>query len=449
MKQIIKNITLFFLDIPLIIGVILFWVLYFFLNKKKNPIQKPRLLFGLDPIISNKYWSQALQEKGFDSTTIMWDYYSSINNQSDFDLYVHDLFPLKYLSKKFSKLISSRIGGYFVFIYSLLKFDIFHFNFQGGPLNRTPLKFIEAFLLQSVGKKIIVLGYGGDFYQYSKVLNPFWKHGLIVNYPNFAKNEHKIQKRVNYWIKNADIIINGFQIDGLSRYDLLPFSHVVLNTKEWKMQSKQKAKKGEAIKIVHTPNHRGIKGTEFLISAVNDLKKEGYSIDLILLEKVQNSVVRKIMQEEADILVSQLNSDAYGLSSIEGMACGVPVICNLEEGYYTPLFRRFSYLNECPILSATPENIKEILRKLIEDAELRRVLGKAGREYVEKYHSYQTCKYMFSKVYEKIWFNQEIDLINMYHPLMPNSYNNLYPKVNHPLVKNKIKTTNLKLEKIS
>ena len=42
------------------------------------------------------------------------------------------------------------------------------------------------------------------------------------------------------------------------------------------------------------------------------------------------------------------------LSAVEGMASGLAVLSNLDDETHTRLFRRYSFLNECPILSTTP-----------------------------------------------------------------------------------------------
>jgi hypothetical protein len=87
-------------------------------------------------------------------------------------------------------------------------------------------------------------------------------------------------------------------------------------------------------------------------------------------------------------------------------------------------------------VSATPENIEEILRKLIVNPNLRRTLGKANRAYAEKYHSYPAGQFMFGKVIDHL-YGKDTNLISLYHPLL-GEYNKSLPKVEHPLIKNKI-----------
>jgi glycosyltransferase involved in cell wall biosynthesis len=186
------------------------------------------------------------------------------------------------------------------------------------------------------------------------------------------------------------------------------------------------------VSVVHTPNHRGFKGTEFLLRAVEELKNEGLQIDLRLLERVPNAEVRRIVAE-TDILAEQFIATAYAMSGMEGMACGLPVMANLDSEYYTQVFRRYSFLNECPILSTTPETLRDNLRLLVNQPALREQLGRAGREYVEKYHSFEAARYLFGKIYDRILHGKEVDLIGLFHPLT-SEFARTRPPVQHPLV---------------
>ncbi|MFM2062303.1 MAG: hypothetical protein RLZZ507_1973 [Cyanobacteriota bacterium] len=411
--------------------IIIFIFIVAISSKKSN---NPKLFWGPVPIMNNKYWSLALAQKGFISKTVMLEYFSSINRREDFDIIVTEIITNFWLP---IRLILRFLLPFICFIYALWNFDIFHHPFSGGFLGNTCLWRWEAFFLKVARKKVVIIPYGADAYLYSQVIDPLLRHALLLSYPNAAKEETKIQKRVNYWTKNADAIIAGIMIDGISRWDVLCFSVLSIDTKLWQQRAKYSQNNGinGVVKVIHTPNHRGFKGTEFLIQAIKELQEEGLKVELILIEKKQNEEVRLLMAEEADILAEQFIATAYALSAIEGMASGLPVLSNLEHEAYTRMFRRYSYLNECPILSTTPETIKNNLRILITNPKLREELGIAGRLYVEKYHSEVTTQYMFESIYQKIWFNKEVDLMNLFHPLK-SEYNKTKPFVKHPLVEN-------------
>jgi hypothetical protein len=289
------------------------------------------------------------------------------------------------------------------------------------------------------GKKIVLIPYGSDAYVYKNIHSTSLIHGFMMSYPAASKQQQIISKDVEYWIKNADAVLSSFMIpDGFGRWDVLLPSTLSIDLDKWTPSYKNSFANGinGELVIVHSPNHCGIKGSEFVIKAVEDLKKEGYKINLILCERIQNERVREILQSEADILVEQLIYTGHGLNGLEGLASGLPTISNLEDETYTLPFRRWSYFSECPLVSATPENLVEVLRKLITRPELRHQLGAAGRAYVEKYHGLDSAQYLFKNVIDYVYGRKE-SLINLYHPLL-GEYPNRLPKVQHPLVNNRI-----------
>ena len=84
------------------------------------------------------------------------------------------------------------------------------------------------------------------------------------------------------------------------------------------------------MKIVHAPNHRNLKGTEFMISEIEKLKSKGFSIDFNVLEGIDNKrVINEV--KNADIVIDQLIIGWYAVFSIEGMACSKCTMCYLEE----------------------------------------------------------------------------------------------------------------------
>ena len=410
------------------------------IKKNRKKFLLPRLFWGPIPIANNKYWSEALAQKGHYSKTFMMQHYA-INKKDDFDFYVSEI-KIKGKKRILNKLtiFSPLLKRLLLLDHALHNFDIFHIPFSGGVLFKTKYWELEAKIIKSTGGKIVVMPYGGDYWRYSSLIEKSYQHGMLINYPQLAKQESLIQEKVNFWTSEADCMLVFSCIDGASRWDALPFNGVVIDTDSWKEKTNYNNNDGKngIVKIAHSPNHRGVKGTEFIIDAVNKLKKENLNIELILLEKKPNQEVRRIFFEDADILVEQLTLSLYGLNGIEGMASGLPVLTNLEEESRTRPFRRYSYLNECPILSSNPENIIDNLRVLISNPRLRHELGTAGRAYAEKYHSYTTAQFMFGEIYKKIWFNKEVDLLNLFHPLLENSYNNQSEIIKHPLVENKL-----------
>jgi hypothetical protein len=401
-------------------------------NKRKT--NKPRLMWGTHPLINNKYWSNALKSEGYVSDTIMREYYGAINAKNDFDIYFEDILKNQYKSIPYT--LKQIYQDYFIFDFVLKNYDIVHVSCYGITNDISKIKEIE--FLKKFGLKTVVLPYGSDIYIYSRVLNISRRHGMLINYPEMAREEAEVKKNIYAWVENADLFIPFCQIDGIPRWDSLPCSIITIDTDK----IKQKIKYSDAdgingyVNVLHAPNHRGPKGTDYIIHAIDELINEGLKVNLILIEKKQNSEILHLMNEVADIAVDEIVGTFYALFSMEGMASGLPVINNLSIEDYTRVFRRFSYLNECPLVSATIESFKDVLRVLITNPKLRRELGEAGRKFTEKYHSNQAAKEIFSTFYKKIWNEEDIDLMQYFHPLNPNSFNNKKEYIKHPLVEN-------------
>ena len=421
---------------------LLYYYFRFFVFSQVNREKalKPRLLFGYTPIISNKYWSKAMNKKGYISHSISSEV-PIINSKDDFDLYIDDLFPIKGKPTNWKE-TQRKLR---LFTYILKNYDILIMSFRYNYFRDTVFWKKEAVILKHYGLKTVIIPYGSDYYIYSKVIDHSVKHNLMINVSSDIFNNKEKEERIAYWTDQADCILMGLMLDDAPRWDFLPVSTLCIDINSWKKNKKESVFDGKngPVTIVHTPNHRGFKGTEFIFKAIEDLKKEGLKINFILIEKLQNSEVKRILIEEADLLVEQIIFTGYALSGIEGLSAELPVISNLDRKDLTQVFRRYSYLDECPIVSGTPENIKDTLRSLIRNPELRNQLGKEGRKYVEKYHSYESFQLFFEKIIEKIWFEQPIDSMNYFNPQNPNSYNNSLPIVKHPLVENCIQVGSL------
>ena len=370
-----------------------------------------------------------MEEAGFFSETFT-DYYCwSLNKREQYDLVIQEMFWK----------IPLRFKYYVGFVYSLFRYDIFFLSFNGFFLWKTLLHRFEPILLKIANKKIVLLPFGGDAYIYKRLRAPNLIHVLNQSLPRAAKRQTEIAKRVDRWCKYADFVIPAFMgPDGFGRWDVLIPNSLCVDINNWKTTKKNNMADGRdgLIKLTHSPNFRGFKGTEFVINAVEALKDEGLKVELILLEKMQNEEVKKVLRESSDIHVEQLIFTGFGLNAIEAMATGLPVVSNLEDESYTRPYRRWSYLNECPLVSSTPERLVEDLRKLVTRPELRKELGKCGRLYTEKYHSYKASQFLFKQVIEHLEGKRD-SLMAMYHPL-DSEYLSDEPKLLSPLFENNI-----------
>lgn len=391
--------------------------------------ESPRIGWGSTPLINNVYWSRALRHAGFKSETFMFNHYS-INKRSDFD---------RLLVEEF-RWCPVPLRPYLGFMSALLNYDIVVTSFNGFMLVTPILRRLQALIFKVAGIKTVVMPFGSDAYVYSRIRSATLLQGLLMSYPAASRKQRRISRDVDYWCLHADVLIPGVMgMDGLGRWDVVVPSALSLDLENWLPTHRKSRADGrlETVTVCHSPNHRGFKGTEFIIEAVEQLRQEGLLVELRILEGLSNEEVRRFLQEDVDIFVDQLVFTGHGMSALEGMASGLPVVCNLEDEHYLLPARRWSFFGECPLVSAEPENLVKVLRELVTKPELRTELGNLGRQYVEKYHGLDSSRYLFTAVIDYL-YGRRASLMDLYHPLT-SDYVKRSPRIVPPLEKNRLK----------
>lgn len=155
---------------------------------------------------------------------------------------------------------------------------------------------------------------------------------------------------------------------------------------------------GGPLRILHAPSNRMVKGTDLLLSALEELKAQGYLFELLLVEGMSNAQAREIYTT-ADILVDQLFAGWYGGLAVELMALGKPVLAyirNQDLGFIDPQMRK-----DLPIVQTTPDSVLEVLRRILEMPRPELVaLGRRSRAFVERWHDPMSIAAMIKRDYE-------------------------------------------------
>ncbi|MEO6190978.1 MAG: hypothetical protein ABIO44_12075, partial [Saprospiraceae bacterium] len=264
LKKCLKN----FIQWPLcIIGIPVYLALAILSKFQRNKLKKPKLVWGPVPLISNKYWSRSLEKADYFSRSFVETVYA-INRKSDFDIIFYDFIPESKSALLEEVLIILR--PYLVLPTILWKFDIVHIPFSGGVMYRTILLRVEYFLYYLSGIKVIVIPYGRDFYQYSRIADNELKHALLLSYPELALQESLVRSNIRFWSKYADCIVGSFHLDGLGRWDVLPYVPFMIELDNWRPKESEHSRDGihDEVRIIHTPNHKGFKGTEFILNTI-------------------------------------------------------------------------------------------------------------------------------------------------------------------------------------
>lgn len=132
--------------------------------------------------------------------------------------------------------------------------------------------------------------------------------------------------------------------------------------------------------ILHAPTDRSIKGTKYIIEAVERLGKEGYRFRFLLCENMKNTEVMKKL-EESEIVVDQLLARGHGLFALEAIARGNVVLNHATPG-------RYGSPPDQPFIITTPDTVYDNLKMVLENPGFRVKKAQEGRAYVEKYHDH-------------------------------------------------------------
>jgi len=164
----------------------------------------------------------------------------------------------------------------------------------------------------------------------------------------------------------------------------------------------------DRVKIVHAPNHRNVKGTPFLLDAIDKVQASGFSCELVMVERVPRSQALELFAD-ADIIADQFCMGAWAQFALEGMALGKPVLAYLDqESLGDPVFN-------VPIVNATAENLAAVLAAMIGVPELRTRIAAASRDSVERYHSVAALGEVWSRLYRHVWAGESLDFSGTAH----------------------------------
>ena len=60
------------------------------------------------------------------------------------------------------------------------------------------------------------------------------------------------------------------------------------------------------------------------------------------------------------------------------------------------------YIDELPVVSATPDTVEDVLKDLVRDPQRRRELGERGRRFALKFHSAEAGARRMDKIYREL-----------------------------------------------
>jgi glycosyltransferase involved in cell wall biosynthesis len=133
---------------------------------------------------------------------------------------------------------------------------------------------------------------------------------------------------------------------------------------------------------------RNIKGSPFVLEAIERLQSEGHSIEYFFIKDKPSNQMR-FYQAQADIVVEQLIYGWWGSTFVETASLGKPVICYLRPSWKEFFLKTFTEYKTLPVIEADTKTVYDSLKKLIIDHDFRRLTGIESRKFAEQHFSVQ------------------------------------------------------------
>lgn len=325
---------------------------------------------------------------GFDELGIPCEHFvltPNIFNYQESDYFLRNVYlqlaklrNLKYRLIRYVGYFLEVVLRLFVFLYAIIRCDVFIIPGFGSFF-----RFYELPLMKLLGKQIVVVYLGSDArpsFLSGRHLDDIGKPFDYVAAKDEAAKQVRLIRKVE---KYADLIVNHTATAQFFIRDFILLNALGMPIERHDTSLPSTDNHSKVIRILHAPSRPLAKGSLVFKQAIEELRVEGYEIDFIELVGVTNSVVLQEL-EHCDFVLDELYSDVpMAMLATEAAMFGKPVIVG---GYYAEQYKIDNPLNEYPpSLYVLPSDVKEAVRKMIDDKEYRLKLGEHAQKFVNQY----------------------------------------------------------------
>lgn len=208
-------------------------------------------------------------------------------------------------------------------------------------------------ILRKAGKKIISFCLGSDIRSWHAFEQQFALN--VVEKENFPTGSLIYTLQASATLRRAELYADLIlSLPNQSSLALRPYNNafIAIDIPKFKFNVPER----DVPMVVHAPTNRGMKGTDLILKALNELKQEGVNFELRLMEGYHNNQVLDILSD-ADCAIDQAIL-GFGLFSAEAMASGCAV-----AGAYYPHLEAIETLR--PAQGLHINTLKENLRTLL------------------------------------------------------------------------------------
>lgn len=366
--------------------------------------------------------AKALRKLDWEAIVYNWD--SNPDNQ----IYYHGEDIL--IGKDFPDDSSATLN---FFLESVYRYDVFHFSNAHGISFGTKLDFeieqrmsphFHIYLLKSLGKKIVYSNNGcmdgvaqSSFAEWGD--EPACDDCIWKNQPVVCSDDRNLK-----WGKFRNSVADFQCLYGLGRDDFNndPRVHQVpefcsLDPNFWHPDIEVPKEfyllkaSDETVRIYHavgnlaertTVEGRNIKSSHIILPLCDELRDEGFDIELVNPTGISNQDIR-FLQVQVDIAVEMLTFGWFGANARELLMMAKPVVCFIRPEWLEAIGEELpEFVDDLPIVSATPTTVKSVVIDLINNPEKRKEIGLRGRHFALKWHSAAVAGKRFDAIYRAL-----------------------------------------------
>lgn len=340
---------------------------------------KTKTIVGMGPNINITFlgYKKALQFAGLDSEIVIRSKDRITEGFSSEIDYTYGNEALAFL-----------IRDYLIFFRAIIKYKTIIINYGGYSLGNHPIgRYYESLLLNISKIGFIVIPQGSDVQRYYDSPNLIWRYSAYKYYDR----ERLLKKSLQ--IKQKMLAINkikkSFIFGGRDWIDYMDYwDGLLVGESAPYLKNESNFNDRNKIRIFHSSNHKELKGSNLINSTIQQLIKEGFPIEyLLLFQTSHDEVIDGI--KWSDIVIDNIVMGWYGYISIESLALGKPVgvflrkdLVNLHN-FENNLFN----IDDSPFIDIEPTNLRNLLIDLIDNRDLIETKTSLVKSFYQRFYS--------------------------------------------------------------
>jgi glycosyltransferase involved in cell wall biosynthesis len=154
------------------------------------------------------------------------------------------------------------------------------------------------------------------------------------------------------------------------------------------------------VRICHSPTRRDLKNTGEFERAISSLQKKYRNVEGVIVQNTSHRGCLKIKQA-CNIHFDHMQG-YFGVSSLEGLSQGKPVIAGLDE-WNVEHIKAFTGSDTVPwVIAGNQDDLEKKLEHLIEDIQVRDQIGARSRRFMKKSWTEQRALNVLCSVYQEV-----------------------------------------------